>query len=71
MLAPMERVAWTDERLDDMSRRMDAGFDRLDRDFRELRIELKEEIKELRVHINRVSGGLMVGVIATVFLHGG
>jgi hypothetical protein len=25
----------------------------------------------LRVHINRVSGGLMVGVIATVFLHGG
>jgi hypothetical protein len=70
MLAPMERVAWTDERLDDMSRRMDAGFDRLDRDFRELRIELKEEIKELRVHINRIGGGLMVGVIATVFLHG-
>ena len=22
---PMERVAWTDERLDDLSRRMDAG----------------------------------------------
>jgi hypothetical protein len=53
-----------------MSRRMDAGFERLDSDFLELRNELKEEIKELRVHINRVSGGLMVGVIATVFLHG-
>jgi len=38
-----------------MSRRMDAGFDRLDRDFRELRIEFKEEIKELRVHINRAA----------------
>lgn len=28
---------WTDGRLDDLSRRMDAGFDRVDRDIRELR----------------------------------
>ena len=28
---------WTDERLDDLARRMDAGFDRIDRDIRELR----------------------------------
>ena len=62
----MERVAWTDERLDDMSRRMDAGFDRLDRDFRELRVELKEEIKKLRVHINRIGGGIIVGLIVAV-----
>jgi hypothetical protein len=67
MLAPMERIAWTDERLDDMSRRMDAGFDRLDRDVGELRIELKEEIKELRTHINRVGGGIIVGLIVAVF----
>ena len=31
----MERVAWTDERLDDLARRVDVGFDRVDRDIRE------------------------------------
>lgn len=66
----MERVAWTDERLDDLAQRMDAGFDRVDREFRELRAE----IRELRVQINRVGGGMMVGlvgVIAAVFANGG
>jgi hypothetical protein len=29
---------WTDERLDDLARRMDAGFDRIDRDIRDLRM---------------------------------
>jgi hypothetical protein len=28
------RKAWTDERLDDLSRRMDRGFDRVDADLR-------------------------------------
>jgi hypothetical protein len=34
----MERSIWTDERLDDLARRMDAGFERVDRDIRDLRI---------------------------------
>ena len=61
--APMERVAWTDERLDELARRMDAGFERVDR-----------EIRELRSTTNRVGSGLIVGlagVIAAVFLNGG
>jgi hypothetical protein len=36
----MERVAWTDERLGDLSQRMDAGFKRVDRDIRDLRSEV-------------------------------
>jgi hypothetical protein len=59
----MERVAWTDERLDELARRMDAGFERVDR-----------EIRELRSTMNRVGSGLivgLVGVIAAVFLNGG
>jgi len=28
----MARMAWTDERLDDLTRRMDAGFERVDAD---------------------------------------
>jgi len=34
----MERTMWTDERLDDLAAKMDAGFDRLDADIRELRV---------------------------------
>jgi hypothetical protein len=29
---------WTDERLDDLAQKMDAGFARVDRDIRDLRI---------------------------------
>jgi hypothetical protein len=57
----MERVAWTDERLDDLARRMDAGFERLDR-----------EIRDLRNTMNRIGGGItvgLVGVIAAVFVN--
>ena len=59
----MERLAWTDERLDELVRRMDAGFDRLDR-----------EIRDLRSVTARVGGGIVVGligVIAAVFANGG
>ena len=65
---PMERVAWTGERLDDLSRRMDAGFDWIDRDIRELRAELhsetgslRAEIGTLRTTMNRVGAGMIVG----------
>jgi hypothetical protein len=33
----MERAAWTDERLDDLASRMDAGFERVGADIRDLR----------------------------------
>lgn len=65
----MERVAWTDERLDDLSQRMDTGFDRVDRDIRELRVE----VGALRTTLIRVGGGIMaglVGVIAAVLANG-
>ena len=35
------RATWTDERLDDLSHRMDLGF-------RDLRAEMKSEIRDLR-----------------------
>ncbi len=59
----MERTAWTDERLDDLARRMDAGFARNDADIRELR----GEIALLRTTMIRV-GGAMVGAMLTGFL---
>jgi hypothetical protein len=58
----VERVAWTDERLDDLARRVDVGFDRVDRDIRELR----GVIESLRTTLVRVGGGLMVGLIGVI-----
>jgi len=73
----MERTAWTDERLDDLSARVDAGFDRVAVDMRELRTdmrtemrdmrgELRGEIDALRVTILRVGGGMMVGLVGVI-----
>ncbi|MEX1142486.1 MAG: hypothetical protein WD993_03505 [Thermoleophilaceae bacterium] len=66
-------MAWTDERLDNLSQRMDAGFERVDRDIRDLRHEmrfeiggLRGEIGDLRVTLVRVGGGIMVGVVGVI-----
>ena len=53
----MSRVAWTDERLDDLANRVDAGFARVDADIRELRAELRAEIGGLHLTLLRVGGG--------------
>jgi hypothetical protein len=75
------REKWTDERLDDMNGRMGEGFDRLDKDIREVRGEvngLRGEVNELRAEMNarfeamqrlilQVAGGLF-GTMAIGFL---
>jgi hypothetical protein len=62
----MERAAWTDERLDDLSRRMDAGFARVDADIRELRLEMRSELGALRMTLLRVGGGIMIGLVGVI-----
>jgi len=70
-------MAWTDERLDDLARRMDAGFARVDADIRELRGELRSEIGGLRGELRgeigalrltllRVGGGIMIGLVGVI-----
>jgi hypothetical protein len=54
----MDRATWTDERLDDLANRMDAGFDRVGRDIRELRTELRGEISGLREEMRGEISGL-------------
>ena len=58
----MNRVAWTDERLDHLANRMDAGFARVDADIRELRAE----IGGLRLTLLRVGGGIMIGLVGVI-----
>jgi hypothetical protein len=79
---PVARIAWTDDRLDDLANRMDAGFARIDADIRELRAELRTQIGALRAELRTEIGGLrltligvgggviigLVGVIAAIFV---
>jgi len=38
------RADWTDDRLDDLARRVDAGFDRVDKDIRDLRAAMSSRL---------------------------
>lgn len=73
----MQRVAWTDERLDELSQRMDKGFERVDSDFRDLRAEMNQgfasvraEMSELRTLMWRLNGGIIAAVVAAILLRG-
>lgn len=80
----MQRMAWTDERLEERFDGIDRRFDWVDRRFDEIDRrfegvdrrfdELRYEMRDLRNTLNRTGGGLMVGlagVIAAVLLNGG
>jgi hypothetical protein len=76
----VDRATWTDERLDDLSNRMEMrdAIGGLRGEMRDaiggLRGELGGEIEALRLTILRTGGGIMiglVGVIAAVFASGG
>jgi hypothetical protein len=47
----VELMAWNDERLDDLTGRMDDGFARIDGEIRNLRTEMREEFKDLRTEM--------------------
>jgi hypothetical protein len=73
----MQRVAWTDERLDDLSGRMDVGFERVDRDIRDLRGEMNSGFAEMRGEIDglrslmlRMGGGIMASIVVAALLGG-
>ena len=72
--AIMERMAWTDERLQERFDRLGQRFDGLESELLELRREMRAEFRDLRMTLNRVGGGVMVGligVIAAVLANGG
>jgi hypothetical protein len=73
----MPRVPWTNERVDDLSERMDVGFERVDRDIRDLRgemnagfAEMRGEIDGLRSLMLRMGGGIMASVVVAALMGG-
>lgn len=66
------REAWTDERLDDLSHRVDRGFDRVDRDIRDLRDEMDKRFTRLEAKFDSMQRltlaaylTAIVGLVAT------
>jgi hypothetical protein len=55
-------MAWTDERLDDLSNRLEVGFDRLHHDLRDVRTE----VGALRTEIWRVGGAIIVCLLGAI-----
>ena len=62
-MAVMAREAWTDERLDDLAKRMDKGFDEVKGEVRELR----GEIGRLDTRLDSMQQTMVVGFI-TLFV---
>jgi hypothetical protein len=66
------REAWTDERLDDLSRRMDRGFERVDRDLRDLRADMDARFDRLETNFHALQrtiiqvGGGLIGTVIVV-----
>jgi hypothetical protein len=48
----MERMAWTDERIDDAVARIDRRFDGLHTEMREMKADLRGDIRELRAEMH-------------------
>lgn len=59
------REAWTDERLDDLSRRMDNGFARVDAELRALNGRF-DSLQRTLVQIGFTLSAALIGVIAAM-----
>jgi hypothetical protein len=64
---------WTDERLDDLARRVDDGFSRIDADIRSLRTEVSGRFDSLDARLDSLQrtmiqfmGGITIAVLATL-----
>jgi hypothetical protein len=66
-MAVVAREAWTDERLDDLSRKTDDGFKEMRTEFRAVRSEMADIRAELGA-LNRTIHQFLFAVVGTIFL---
>ncbi len=76
-MAVMAREAWTDNRLDDLNKKVDEGFKEMREEFRAMRAETKGELQAIRAEIGALNrtvaqlaygliGALLVGFLGTI-----
>jgi hypothetical protein len=51
MAVTMARDTWTDDRLDDLNKRVDGGFTEMQEEFRAVRAEMREEFRAVRAEM--------------------
>jgi hypothetical protein len=66
MAVMLPRERWTDERLDELNKKVDDGFARVDKDIRELRGEVKDLRSEMNARFDAQSRNLIVAVVTIV-----
>jgi hypothetical protein len=63
MVVMMPRETWTDERLDDLNKKVDDGFARVDRDIRELRSDMNKRFDAMN---RNFLAGLIAVIVAII-----
>jgi len=62
-MAVMPREAWTDERLDDLAKRMDKGFDEVKGEVHELRSEMKSRFAAVDSRFDSMQRTMVIGFV--------
>jgi hypothetical protein len=58
MAVMMPREKWTDERLDDLNKKVDDGFTRLDGDIKELRREMNARFNAIEARFDKMNDSI-------------
>ena len=61
-MAVMARELWTDERLDDLAKRMDKGFDEVKGEVQELRQEMNSRLSAIDGRFDKLQQTLILGL---------
>jgi hypothetical protein len=62
-MAVMVREAWTDERLGDLAKRMDRGFDEVKGEVKELRSEMNDRFATVDARFDSMQRTMIIGFV--------
>jgi hypothetical protein len=62
----MERMAWSDERLDELARHIGTRFDAVDRRFDRRFDRVEDRLHDLSSLYLRIGGGVIAGLIGVI-----
>jgi len=66
MVVMTPREKWTDDRLDDLNKKVDDGFARLDADIRELRAEMNEGFRAVNARFDAQNRNMIAGFFTVI-----